>query len=103
MREIGYSSIVKRDNYVPGVISTFARLDGRKFTPVPENRNLIIENNLISDSPGAAIFLYAADKVVIRNNRIEKCATSKTTPGAALGYKNFAPVWILNSSNITQK
>ena len=103
MREIGYSAIVNADNYVPGVISTFARLDGRKFIPVPENRNLVIENNLITDSPGAAIFLYAADKVVLKNNKIEKCATSKTVPGRNLGFKNFAPIWIQNSAEVTKK
>ena len=103
MREIGYSAIVNADNYVPGVISTFARLDGRKFIPVPENRNLVIENNHITDSPGAAIFLYAADKVVLKNNKIEKCATSKKVPGRNLGFKNFAPIWIQNSAEVTKK
>lgn len=103
MREIGYSSITRADNYVPGVISTFARLDGRKYKPVPENRDLLIENNLISDSPGAAVFLYAADNVTLKNNRIEQCATADTIPGKNLGYRNFAPVWIQNSGNIIQK
>ncbi|MBQ4314675.1 MAG: right-handed parallel beta-helix repeat-containing protein [Lentisphaeria bacterium] len=100
MREIGYSSINLATSYTPGVISTFARLDGKRFVPVPENRNLVIENNIISDSPGAAIFLYAADTVTLRNNKIEKCATSKEIPGKANGYKNFAPIWLQNSKNI---
>ena len=103
MREIGYSSIQNADNYVPGVISTFARLDGKKYHPVPENRNLIIENNIISDSPGAAIFLYAADNVIMKNNKIEKCAFAKNIPGKNLGYKDFAPIWIQNSGKVIQK
>lgn len=103
MQEIGYSSINLPTSYTPGVISTFARLDGKKFVPVPENRNLLIENNIISDSPGAAIFLYAADNVTLKNNKIEKCAVSDVIPGKNNGYKNFAPVWIQNSVNIHQK
>ncbi|MBE6386697.1 MAG: hypothetical protein E7045_01360 [Lentisphaerae bacterium] len=103
MREIGYSSINQPASYTPGVISTFARLDGKKFVPVPENRNLLIENNIINDSPGAAIFLYAADNVTLKNNKIEKCGTSEVIPGKSNGYKNFAPVWIQNSVNIHRK
>jgi parallel beta-helix repeat protein len=103
MLEIGYSAITLADNYVPGVISTFARLDGRKYKPIPENRNLLIENNLISDSPGAAVFLYAADNVTLKNNTIEKCATAESAPGKKLGYKDFAPVWVQNSGKIIQQ
>ena len=103
MREIGYSSIMLPSSYTPGVISTFARLDGKKFVPIPENRNLLIENNVISDSPGAAVFLFAADNVTLKNNKIENCATSKVLPGKDNGFKNFAPVWIQNSVNIFRK
>ena len=103
MKEIGYSSIALGSSYTPGVISTFARLDGKKFVPIPENRNLLIENNTIIDSPGAAIFLFAADDITLKNNKIENCATSKVIPGKDNGYKDFAPIWIQNSQNIHLK
>ncbi len=58
--------------YVLGAISVFGRSDLQAKLPVwPGNRNIVIENNVIRDCPGAGIFVAAAKGVQVRGNRLE--------------------------------
>lgn len=102
MREIGYGMIDRRDSYVPGVISFFARLD-RKSGTYRGNRNNVVVDNVIEDSPGAGIFLYLCEQVTLSGNKISRCASGSGTPGADRGWRGMAPIWSVDSSLSTVK
>lgn len=101
IRDVGYTLNTNTGSYINGAISVYCRLDDYSGT-FKGNRNISICDNIIDNCPGAGIFLYSADRVELRGNRLTNTATSPITPGSSIGFKDMRPVWIVNSANVTQ-
>ena len=64
-----------------GVISIFAHVKGKGHGAIGVHQNIIIENNTIRRSDGAAVFVGSADGVIIRNNTFEDICRAPTKTG----------------------
>ena len=99
MIDIGFGTINTPDNYAPGAIATFARLD--KYPGAYSgNRNLEIIGNEVRNTPGAGILLNYCNGVKVSGNKLENVLCFKDVPGRNRGFREPAPVWIQNSTNI---
>lgn len=99
--DVGFSMMLQPDSYANGAISVFARLENYS-TPFKGNRNISIIGNVIDTCPAAGIFLFAAEGVTLRDNRLVRTAFGNKTPGAGLGFTGLQPIWIVNSSRISR-
>lgn len=102
IRDVGCNMMLQPDSYANGAISVFARLENYA-SPFKGNREITITGNTVDTCPAAGIFLFAADGVTLRDNRLTRTAFGKKTPGAELGFSGLKPVWIVNSANVTSK
>lgn len=100
--DVGYGMIDSPQCYAPGVIALFARLD-RYPGQSCGNRKITIADNVIVNSPGAGIFLFASEDVTLRNNQLKNCAWSSRMPGKDFRFANLAPVWRINTRNIIEE
>ena len=89
------------DAYTFGVISVFARVEPNRGETIyyPGNRNLLIENNDIRESPRDGIHIFAATEVTVRGNRIEDVnQTDMTAMGGSFGLTNGQPITVNQAS-----
>ena len=94
IRNNTFEDLNKGATWHPGVISVFADLKGPTHAAPGVHRDLLIEHNTIRDTDGAAVFVSAADGVVIRANHIADCCKNPGKPQAT------AAVYIQNSRNV---
>lgn len=97
--DVGSSMNYDIGSYTSGAISVFCRREDYSDS-FRGNRNITISDNIIERCPGAGIFLYSAEQVTLRNNRLRVTATSPITPGSHHGFRNMRPLWIVNSIGI---
>ena len=100
IRDIGHAMNHDIGSHVGGAISVFCRKDDYSGS-FRGNRNITIRDNVIDGCPGAGIFLYCAEQVLLRNNRLSGTATSPITPGSRYGFREMRPLWIVNSAGVT--
>lgn len=101
IRDVGCNMMLQPDSYANGAISVFARLEDYSGT-FKGNRNITITGNSVDTCPAAGIFLFAADGVTLKDNRLVNTAFGQKTPGRDCGFTGLKPVWIINSANVTQ-
>ena len=100
IRDVGHTMNYDIGSYTSGAISVFCRKDDYSGS-FRGNRNITICDNVIDGCPGAGIFLYCAEQVLLRNNRLSDTATSPITPGSRYGFREMRPLWIVNSAGVT--
>lgn len=101
IRDVGCNMMLQPESYANGAISVFARLENYSGT-FKGNRNISITGNFVETCPAAGIFLFAADGVTLRDNRLVNTAFGPQTPGRDYGFTGLKPVWIINSANVVQ-
>ena len=78
-----------------GVLSVFAFLADFKYPPEPGVlKDIVLENNVITGSDNAGIFVTGADGIVIRNNRLEQVCRQPKKPETRAG------IFIMSSRNV---
>ena len=81
-------------NWHSGIISIFADVKGGEASP-GVHQDILIEKNTFRNSDGGAVFVDAADGVVIRDNTIENVCRDPSRTGRK------AIVFVQNSRNVT--
>ncbi|GHC01712.1 hypothetical protein GCM10007047_17870 [Cerasicoccus arenae] len=91
-----------KSSYAPGAISVFHRgASSEAPWPASKHHDIIIENNLIEETGGPAIFLNQSRDVVIRNNTIlDTNLDSSPKCGVDYGLNASLPISINNSTEV---
>ncbi|HRQ74537.1 MAG TPA: hypothetical protein PK098_01315 [Phycisphaerales bacterium] len=85
-----------------GAISVVAEMSGTGLRPPGVFRNIIIQNNRLSDINGLSIAVSSAHNVVIAGNRIAETHLGEPDiTGAQYGIDQTAAIWIANCDDVT--